>query len=72
MELIVAYGVALVAYCGWLSLQDIRQDRRLAVTCRRRRAKRQLILSRRFRSAAVAGRAGGVVAHWPAPAKDSA
>jgi hypothetical protein len=73
MEPIVIFAAGVVFYCGWLTVRDdLREWRR----SRFARKMKKVVASRQQRlgrlRAAAAGRADGVAAHWPMPAKGSA
>ena len=72
MELIVIFAAGVVLYCGWLTMMDDLQEfRRSRLAAKMKKMTTLQPHQQRFRVAA-AGRAGGVAAHWPAPAKGSA
>ncbi len=70
MELIVVAGVAVVIYCGYVTiLEELRSalTARAGVSAAEKRA-----VKRRRPAYAAHGRGGVVAGHWPAHAKGSA
>jgi hypothetical protein len=69
MELIVVFGILLVAYCGFLSAVDFARDMKLGAVIRFAGRRRRKVRATRVPAARAACRAGGAAARWPVPLK---